>query len=436
MAINPQSQAADELRKAKKFAEAIPLYQEMLEINPSAYATRWLIYCLRKSGEIEEAFTTAQEALKQYPQDSYLRSEMAWVIYDRDIKPAKDAGDIGRLINTARKALDLDPENELLIKVAGQAVMKTAKSANNTDWKIVAEFAQKINPDTLSEEKRKSADGKYYMSEKEDWFVNVSRAFLECGEFQNAINIASIGLESFPNEIFLIRTIALAQFRSGDPHTAAETMMPLLTHPRTTWYIRSELAEIEMQLGNTEEAYRLLCQALQTRQDYQYKVKNLERFAEVCLLMDKLEEGYTTLAFTRAVRTQAGYPIPETLIQLEKKFQQAFISNGQTPPDLPKGQSELTQLCEKIWKNSAAEGLQRYRGKVTGVNPDRKYAFIRPVEGEISPIVFGTDLPRDCRVDGTLVEYSLEKSFDKKKNRDSFKAVHVEKVNPQKKEVR
>jgi hypothetical protein len=66
---------------------------------------------------------------------------------------------------------------------------------------------------------------------------------------------------------------------------------------------------------------------------------------------------------------------------------------------------------------------------VTGVRPDRKFAFIRPLEGDVSPIVFESDLPRDCRVDGTLVEYSLEKSFDRKKNRESFKAVHVQKVN-------
>lgn len=430
MAMNLQQQSADELRKAKKYTEAIPLYQEMMKSNPSPYTTRWLIHCLRKAGRIETAYTAGQEALEKYPQDSYLRSEMGWVIYDCDLKPGREAGDLGKVIHAARRAIEMDPENELLVKLVSQTVMKMAKNANNPNWDAVKEFALKIDPNLLSAEKRKSSDGKWYMSEKEEWYVNASRIFLECGDFQKAIDIASAGLKDFSNEIHLIRTIALAQFRSGDAQAAAATMTPLLSQPTTPTYIQSELAQIQLELGKTEEAYQLLFRVLKTRQEPKFKVNSLERFAEVCLMMDKLEEGYTALAFTRAVRSQAGYPIPGTLIQLEKRFQQAFESIGQTPPDLPKDERELAKLCEKIWKKNASEGLQRYRGKVTGVYPDRKFAFIRPLEGEISPIVFESDLPKNCRVDGTLVEYSLEKSFDKKKNRDSFKAIHVEKVNP------
>ena len=286
----PQSNNADELRKAGKYLEAIQMYEQMIKGSASSYPTRWLIYCLRKSGQVEDAFRIAQESLEKFPHDQYIRSEMSWVIYDREIKPGRESGEIGRVINATQKALDLDPNNDFLVNIACQAVMKTAKKANNPDWKVVAEFAVKIEPTKLSTDKRKTSNGKFYLSEREDWYLNTSKAFLKAENYQKAIDIATSGLQDFPNEFYLIRTIALAQFYSGDPIAAAETMRPLLNHPKSSWYVKSELAEIEMTLGNEEEAYRLFCQSLYTRQDPQFKVKNLEIFVDLCLKLDKIEE--------------------------------------------------------------------------------------------------------------------------------------------------
>lgn len=428
MTANPQPQNADDLRKAGKYDEAIPLYQQMIETSPSSYPTRWLIYCLRKKGRIDEAYQVAQEGLERFPKDPYLRSEMCWVIYDREIKPGRESGEIGKVINAARRALELDPDNEFLLNIVGQTVLKTAKKAKNPDWKVVAEFAEKIDPGSLSTEKRKASNGKFYMSEREDWYLNLSRAYLEAADYQKAIDVATAGLVDFPKEFFLIRTIALAQFRLGDPETAAKTMRPLLQHPKNSWYVRAELAEIEMQLGNQDEAYRLLCQSLDTRQNPQFKVKNMEVFAGLCLELQKLEEGLTALTFARIVRSQAGWSIPTSLIQLEEKCRKMAAENGKTLAEISQDQGQLAKLCSKIWKRGALEGKQRFRGWVSGVRPDRSYAFIQPLDGGESTFVLTRDLPRDCVTDGVLVEYSLEKSFDAKKNRESFKAAQVIKV--------
>lgn len=428
MVTTTQSQQADELRKNGKYLEAIPLYQEQVKTSFSSYPTRWLINCLRKAGKLEEAYKIGNEALVKFPNDKYIKSEVAWVLYDHDLKPCKESGSFTPITEVSKRILEIDPENTFLKLRVTQLVLKIAKHANNPDWRWVAEIAQTINPNELSSEKRTNSDGKSYMSEKEDWFINAAHANLKCGQFKKAIEIAAKGLDSFPNELFLLRTIALAKFQSGDAQTGAEVMRPLLNHPRCEWYIRSELAEMEVHLGNQEEAYRLLCQALLSKQEDQFKVKNLETFASLAMKMNKLEEANCALAFANTIRTNAKWTIPNSLTNLRRECQAAFQKAGVKQPEITASQTDLARTCDKIWSEGALEGMERFRGKVTQIRSDRKYAFIKPDSGGESAIVFLRDLPRDCAVEDVTVEYSLEKSFDVKRNKDSFKAVQVRKI--------
>jgi tetratricopeptide (TPR) repeat protein len=267
------------------------------------------------------------------------------------------------------------------------------------------------------------------MSEMEDWYVNFSHAYLKCGEYQKAIEIALEGMKTFPNELFLARTVALAHFRSGNTQAGVDMMRPLLNHPKCQWYIRSELAEMEIQLGNSDEAYRLLCQALLTKQEDQFKVKNLETYASLSIKMNRFREAKAAIAFASAIRTNAGWSLPDSLISLLSTCNSALQKEGGKLPETISHQAELAKICYGFWKEGALEGLERIRGKVTQIRPDRKYAFIQPEDGGDSVIVFLRDLPRDCSVENTPVEFSREKSFDVKKNRDSYKAVQIQRLN-------
>lgn len=420
--------SADELRKQKRYQEAIPLYEKSLETRQNARDLHGLIHCYRKSGQVEKAFTIGQDALKQFPQNQYIRGELAWVIYDRQIKPNKEKGAFGEVIKAAERALKLDPENALLVKVVVLAVMKAGKNANNPPWKTISQYALRLEPGALADEKRSTSNGKSFMSEKEEWFVNTSHALYKSGEFHKAVEIAQSGLEIFPNEMFLIRTNALALFRSGAVQEAAEKMRPLLKHPRCDWYVRSELAEIEEQLGNTKAAYSLLCQALLNRQEEQFKLRSLEQFGGLALKVDKLDEARAALAFARVIRTERSWPIPSSLAQMEKRCTKKIAEGGIEPKPLPSTERELGALCARIWKEGEVEGKERQQGKITQLVPERKYAFIKPKNGGNNIFVRLRNLPKECQANEVLVEYSLEESFDPRKNCDSVEAVLVRRI--------
>jgi tetratricopeptide (TPR) repeat protein len=418
---------AEELRKQQKFDDAANLYQQAWQTNQNPFAGHWLIYCLRKTGQLDQANQIAREALKQCPDDIYIRTELGWVIYDRELKPAREKSDIGRALHFAREAIEIS-NNELLILKVAQIVVKTAKNLNQSRWDVIVEWAPKIKPDQLDAKKRSTSEGKEYMSEREEWFVSYSRALLETGKFQLARQVAQEGIQEFPNEIFLLRTAAWAQFRSGNQQKGAEEMRSLLNHPRCDWYVKAELADMESQLGNPEEAYRLVCQALQNRQEDKYKLGSFETIARLALQMGKLEVAAAHITLAKSIRTQQGWKIPVDLTQLEQQLRLAFKEKLQEYPTFPEDPRELSRRCSLFWREGSAAGLERFIGIVMRVVSERKFTFIQPSSGGENVFVFLRELPRDCAHEGARVEYSLEKSFDQKKNRESYRAIQVRKA--------
>lgn len=418
---------AEELRKQQKYADAAIFYQQALQMNPNPYSVHWLIYCLRKTGQLDQANKIARDALSQYPDNIYIRTELGWVIYDRELKSAREKNDMGQALYFAREVVEISKNELLLLKVA-QMIVKIAKNLNQIRWDVIVEWASKINPALLDEKKRSTSEGKEYMSEREEWYVTYSRGLLEKEKFQLARQVALEGLQQFPNEIFLLRTAAWALFRSGDQESASKEMRELLSHPRCDWYIKAELADMEYHLGKIEEAYRLVCQALQSRQEDKYKLGSFETLARLAIQMNKLEISAAHIALAKSVREQEGWKIPSELIQLEQQTKAAFQKRQQEYPKLPNDHRVLSRQCLQYWREGSAEGLERFSGVIMRIIPEKKFTFIQPDGGGENIFVFLKELPRDCIYEGVHVEYSLEKSFDQKKNRDSFRAIQVRKI--------
>jgi len=424
-----QTPSADELRKQGNFDEAIPVYEEAYKNSPSSYSLRWLIYCHRKLGNLDKATEISQFALKKYPEDSYIKSEFAWVTYDRDFRTAKESDDFNALVQVANQVIAIDPENKFLNKIIGTAVMTAGKKQKNVNWSTVARFAVLVDPDSLSDTKRKSEDGKFYMSEKEQWYVTSSKAFLELESFEKAIEVAQAGLQHFSNQIDLTRTIGLAQFAIGDIEASAKTLRPLLTHPRKQWYIFGDLAEVESKLGNKKEAYRLYSQALLAGKEDQFKVSILENFAVLAIEMKKLDEADLAITFSKVIRENQGWPIRASLTELESQLDEVYKESGSSRKTLPTTQKELAKTCRRIWEEAVTEDVEFKRGKVGNVFPDSPFTFIYPEDGSERVYAKVKDLPRDCQIQGVLVEFVPEKSFDHKKKRESVRTTRVRRAN-------
>ncbi|HET7089043.1 MAG TPA: tetratricopeptide repeat protein [Anaerolineae bacterium] len=417
----PGYDSAETLRKNGQYDQAVEQFSALWEQRPSPMIGWRYAFCLRKLGRLEDAERVARSALEKFPNDKWTANELIWVLYDRDLKPAKEESDLGRVLRVASEIMPLNPEGLALQRVA-LVVMKVAKGRGR--WDVVLEWVNKLRPQDLSAEPGQF-DGKRGMSDRETWYVNRARALLELGRYTEAIEQTEAAKAEFPDDIFLARTAALATARSGDVQAGATKMRSLLAHPRSDWYVKADLADLEFQLGNHAEAYRLLCEAVQNPQDDQYKLKCFVTIARAALALGQPVVAAEHITLAKAIRAQESWSLPAELVDAERETHAALEAQGQSWPDMDNDVRELSRICRKRWREGVTAGLQRSQGTIRSISENKKFTFIRRDDGEEDVFVLVRDLPRECARAGARVDFALKKSFDRKKGKESVQAIDV-----------
>lgn len=454
---SPKFEEADRCRKNKQFAQAIPLFADLWETEPSQYVG-WryasclrkankparaveimrqaksqypndkftlgeLTACLRASGELEEAEKVARQALELFPGDEFISNRLIWVLYDKKLKPAKEDSDLDQILQSAEEILMLGPD-ELALRLTVQAVMKVGKEQNNAKWNVVLKWSDEVTAEVF-ETNPNEYNGKTWMSDRETYYIGRSRALLELKRYEDAHQQAECGLRDFPQSFFLKRIVALSLFGLGNTQKAAVEMRELQKHPRCDWYAKAELAEMEYSLGHHSEAFQLMCDALQsTRQGAQYKLGHLVTLANIAITLKKPVVAAAHVQLAKVVRTNRSWNIPPELLQAERDTEELLETLGQSWPNFPDDEVQLLRICEKQWREAATGDFERKEGVLLDIQSGKSYTFIRPDDGSENVFVHQRNLPRRS-YEGMRVDFALKPSFDRRKNRESFEAVDV-----------
>ncbi len=417
----PTYDTAEALRNQNKYTEAVDQFDFLWRQKPTAMFGQRYAFCLRKLNRLNDAEAILKEVLDKFPEDKYVKREMGWVLYDKELKPAKKESDLGKTLYFAGEIIRLNPDI-FAVRLIVMAVMKVAKSKKK--WDVVLEWANKINSSDLSAEAR-MFNGKRGMSERETWYVGRAKALLELGQFDESRVFAQQGLSEFPNELFLARTAALALVGKGQLEEGAEELRKLLDHRRAGWYIKADLADVEFRRGKLEEAFRIMTDAVSNSQDDEYKLGCFVTLGKISLEMSKLEIAAEHVALAKAVRAANSWSISSDLAQLEQDVIKAYKDAEQPYPVLPSDVKELSKICHQRWQEGATEGLEFISGKLKPLIPGKPFAFIKRDDGKEDVFVLLRNMPRKCAQEGARIEFILEKSFDRKKNRESTQATKV-----------
>lgn len=417
----PSYDTAEDLRKQKKYAEAAKEFVFLWQQNPLAIYGQRYAFCLRKLNRIDDAEVFLADVLEKYPEDKYVKSEMGWILYQKELKPAKEASDLGRTLHFANEIIKFNPD-VFAVRLIVMAVMKVAKGKKK--WDVVLEWSNKLSSVDFSAEAR-FFNGKRGMSERETWYVGRAKALLELGLFDEARAFAEQGINEFPDELFLARTAALALARNGQLDKSAEELEKLLNHRRADWYVKADLAEVEFSRGNHAKAFRIMSDAVSNPQDDEYKLGCFVTLGKIALEMGRLEIAAEHVEFAKAVRVANKWSISSELAQLERNVVSAFDDASRSFPALPSDVNELSKICRRRWQDGATEGLEFISGTLKTIIPGKSIGFIKRDDGKEDVFVLLKNMPRKCSREGARIEFVLEKSFDRKKNRESTQAAKV-----------
>src|SRR4030067_3699435 len=139
-------QEAKRLRQEKKFAEALPLYEELWNETGAPFDGAGLLNCLRKLKRYDKAIPFAEEVVKKFPDAQWVKNEAIWTYIEGKLNKLEKDATVNEIINIADSIMDLKPQG-YAAKLAVFRVLKAAKAAG--DWKIVNDWTDKLNPAVL-----------------------------------------------------------------------------------------------------------------------------------------------------------------------------------------------------------------------------------------------------------------------------------------------
>lgn len=427
--LKEQKQKANKLRKAGNFEEALILYRNLWKETGDKFDGAGLLHCLRKLELFDEAIVLADELIVKYPDFNWCRNEVIWTYIQGRLDKINEEESLERVIEIANGIMSLNPTG-LAAKLTVFKVLKSAKASN--DWETINEWVVQIDSNSLSIEPMTDSSGREGWSDQSLWYNYRINGLIEKGDAKAAINMVDEILERFPRQRkFFLRLKALANYRLGSLLESEKIYQNLCSGYKPDWWILYEYARVVRDIGRREDALKLMYQAAIGHSKLESMVSLFVDIGMLCKELGKYEEARAHFVLCKCVRNEKGWTVPESIINTINDLNK-IIGNNNEPSSL----KESMSICQSEWskllgkendlrnlsykKRKVKKGLV---GKVSLGQSTRPFCFII-AKDEQSFFCYKSDLP-PAITDGNEVTFDAIPSFDKKKNKESWKASNI-----------
>lgn len=325
----------------------------------------------------------------------------------------------------------LKPEG-IAAKMVVFRVLKAAKAT--ADWKIVAEWADKLNPEVLSKVPMTDEEGREGWSDRSLWYNYKARALVETDKAEEVLQFIDEVINKFSRQKkFFLRLKALSHYKLGNLNDAQEIYKNLCDVRKPDWWLLHEYAKVLNDIGEKQEAFRIMCLAAVSHKKLDAMVTLFKEIGLLCKEAGQIKEARAHLLLSSLIRTEQGWSIPENISNTITELNSS-LNNEKAPSNI----REALNICQEIWNNILGVKTDRVSthqrkpkrgltGKLLLGKSDAPFCFIRGDDNE-SYFCKKSDLPAGM-ANGETVCFTALPSFDKKKNTESWKAVDIVRKN-------
>jgi tetratricopeptide (TPR) repeat protein len=417
---------ADELRKQKKFDEAVAIYSTIWPDGDEW--TGWgYAHSLRKLRRSPEALTVAEETHRIAPNFALGRSVLAWAAFDV-IRSAEEL--TPNELGLARRVVRLlegegsnhektSPFVPTVLRVARHLVRKR-RYLQALTWLKKLDAARLDTDefqiqDERGKQRRLASHRERYFSLGTACFEKLER-WKEClGAAQSAV--AACGQLHHDNDIWLARRIARSKVNLGKVEEGLKEL-ELLAKKKPASFIFTDIAVAAHKLGQPDRVESACLDALSAPGDLGFKLEALLLLARVLWSKGEHDRARKHLALYVAVRKTNAWRVDNDAQTLAKQW------NVVSYVDVATALSEL----KPTWRRSLPLGSSRKNGIVDSILPHGKAGFI--VTRDKERFYFETRDLRNGRGKpsrGSRVTFATRPSFDRKRNRESVVAYDIRK---------
>lgn len=198
-------------------------------------------------------------------------------------------------------------------------------------------------------------------------------------------------------------------------------------HP--DWWLLHEYAKVIKDKGDKDEAFKLMCRAAVSNSKLDLMVTLFMEMGLFCMEIGKKKMARAHLTLSSLVRAERGWSIPE-VISTSLSELNSVIGNDTCPLTIQETLARCRTEWESILGSNSSRSSEQQRkprrgivGKVLLGDVTRQFCFIKDDCNE-SYFCLKSDLPEGVK-DGEALSFTALPSFDKKKNKESWKAVDI-----------
>ncbi len=418
-----KNQRANKLRKNKDYSEALNIYRNIWNDNPDEWTAAGYMNCARNTGKSEEALIIGEQLINSFPDFKWGLSEYAMVLYSKYIS-GKGKLEENNFEDICLQIIDAVDNKYMQIRTILKIgnIFKT-----NKDWNNLIIWLGKINIDDIPENTKKNPKMKNMLSLKERWLLLKIKAVYNKNENnldsvkEKMFEIIEYGKVNFPKNIHIFRWEGIVLKALNKKEEAIIVYEKILKNFRKEWYINAELASLYSQTGYESKAEKICYSVLSSNGQLKMKVKTLNLLADILDKKGENENATSLLVLNRMIRVKNKWKCEKELID---RTEQEFKNNNY---------QTILNKCRKIWGEKVNKPIKSKseicKGKILKILPGNGAGFIK-MDNNRQYFFSFRDIKgnKDKFIEGFNVSFNIVMGFDKKKNRESEKAVNIKQL--------
>ncbi len=424
--MNKLQEEAKRLRDANDFKGASNIYKKLYDDSADKWDGWGLALCFNKLKKYKEALLLSEKIYQEHPDFNFIKSTYALSLFMERIKQSSSSFDSKNLEKNLNMILHLEEDGRYF---SGAAALETVDYfSKNNNWEKVYEISSKIDPNILSIESVKW-EGKIFPSDREKWYLKITKACASLEKWIDCMNIAKKGLEDFPDVIWLKRSYALSYGNNGNIKEAIKLLEDLL-YQKKDWFMYRDIARMHKKDSNLIEEKKYLIEGCFTSRgvsDPRFRWKMYYDLGCNLLKSGDTEYGKLHIQLAYAAKKEAEWPIGEDLHKIMTKHD--------IEEQFEKSAKQFIKELSVFWEQQKYKNKKKEVGKIKIIlnsgNKEGKIfgsGFIKKAEEDQNYYFTFKDFKykdRKLIKVGLEVVFYIEKSFDYSKGEKSEKAVNI-----------
>lgn len=415
------------LRRARRYADALPLYQTMWEHDREA-CTTWDAWayalCLQQTDHLDEALDMCRRIYRHDPDFGPARSLYAWCIFQKIPHSAEEESAAATLLKAADAIAKLCKADETRSPLAAVALKVAAyylgRAAPHPDRAL--EWLDRLLPDTLGTEPRQLTlpDGKTVMqaSNQEQYYGLRIKALYLRGSYTDCACACREALNALPafhydNDLWFRRYLAQSLLRTDRAKEARELYAHILPRKRA-WFLLKEAGDVCLALGEEKMADYFHLSAAMECAEPDKAVRLLETLAGRCLAADNPDMARLHVATACRLRAERQWGLPISLAELADR---CGLDTGALP-EAHKLRDDWKAL-QSYWETRLDNILPPLQGRISRMLPGDRAGFVQ-CEKDGKTYFFQATQFRGNRgrlAEGLPVQFRIETGYDAKKDK-------------------